>query len=355
MAYEGILNCLPFPRITKSGDLVDGILMDSCDFCMNRCETRECARYECGVEGEAIYHTCPHGFSVVCARCSGVEFRVCGVLHLASSTATKEFKKAQRSRKLSSESIDKLLSSMGPAIRQYEDDIRSKSRDELASIHEIKSQIGVVFRIVEDYIYANYGGYIDSKIEIIDPVWKNLQAALRRLRVLLDLTDLVVNPQAAKFGQKIHTQIHQTVFSIVKTIEAKASSLGVNVTLAGTSYNQLPLYRSFPIVISILLDNALKYAQHGTEVLVIVNDLRNYGVEIRVSSIGKVVPDEDRGSMFEKNVRGANSIGKEGSGIGLYVAKLVCDANNARIEYIANEYSSEKGFGENLFKITIKT
>ena len=355
MSHEGILNCLPFPRITLEQEVLDGLLIDAPEFCKTQCADKECSKYQCGEDSKVCYHTCPYGYSVIAGKCGGVEIRVCGVLHLDTSSADKLFRKSNRDRKISSEAVARLFKKLDHAIRLYEDDIRLKSRDELASIHEIKAQISVVFRIVENHIHAQYGGTIDSRIEVMDPVWKNLQSAIRRLKVLLELTDLVVNPQAASFGRLINTQVHQTVYSIMKTIEAKAHSANISLTICGTSYNTMLLYKSFPIAVSVLLDNAIKYAQSGTEVVITVNDVRNYGVDIQVSSIGLIVPEADRQFMFEKNARGSNSMGKEGSGVGLYVAKLVCDANKAIISYDATEYPSLAGYGENLFSIKLRS
>lgn len=72
-------------------------------------------------------------------------------------------------------------------------------------------------------------------------------------------------------------------------------------------------------VIDNCLNNAWKYA--GTPVEVHFQEQED-GIQIRIRDQGKGVSEEELPLIFEKFYRGSNAKGKEGSGLGLYLAKL---------------------------------
>ena len=72
-------------------------------------------------------------------------------------------------------------------------------------------------------------------------------------------------------------------------------------------------------VIDNCLNNAWKYA--GTPVEITFQE-QEKGIRIQIRDKGKGVPEEELPLILEKFYRGSNTKGKEGSGLGLYLAKL---------------------------------
>lgn len=60
--------------------------------------------------------------------------------------------------------------------------------------------------------------------------------------------------------------------------------------------------------------------------------LKNYGVELNMIDDGPGVEESDRGKLFEPFFTTAS----QGSGLGLYVAKEICEANGATLDYLAD-------------------
>ncbi|MEK9201666.1 MAG: ATP-binding protein, partial [Patescibacteria group bacterium] len=76
-----------------------------------------------------------------------------------------------------------------------------------------------------------------------------------------------------------------------------------------------------------LIDNAIHYTQHGSITLT-VSDLEEKGiVRISVKDTGIGVLKEDVSSLFKKfsRMENAKKISSEGTGLGLYVAKLIVE------------------------------
>jgi len=90
---------------------------------------------------------------------------------------------------------------------------------------------------------------------------------------------------------------------------------------------------------TILLQNAVKYGDPGTRIQVDID--REEGlIKARIQDFGSVIPEEEWDNVFEKFYRASNHGEHEGSGLGLVVAKNICQRHNAKI-YVTS--SKENG------------
>lgn len=83
-------------------------------------------------------------------------------------------------------------------------------------------------------------------------------------------------------------------------------------------------------VIDNLVNNAFKYAK--TVVHVSFWEVEE-GIGIRVKDEGTGVPDEELSKLTEKFYRGSNATGENGSGLGLYLAKLFMEKMQGQMNY----------------------
>lgn len=86
----------------------------------------------------------------------------------------------------------------------------------------------------------------------------------------------------------------------------------------------------------ILLQNAVKYGDEGT-----VIDVRiwreNGWVKAQVRDFGSVIPENERGQIFEKFYRASNHGEKDGSGLGLVVARHIVERHGGKISVSSTE------------------
>ena len=87
-------------------------------------------------------------------------------------------------------------------------------------------------------------------------------------------------------------------------------------------------------VLSILLDNAVKYAsKDGSIIVTLTTAKRNSHPVLKVYNDGNNVPSEDSKKIFERFYRAEDSRSRDlgGSGLGLAIAKSVCEKNKWKI------------------------
>lgn len=98
---------------------------------------------------------------------------------------------------------------------------------------------------------------------------------------------------------------------------------------------------SIKIIINILLENAVKYAQPNSEILV---SLKKEGGRpiLKVFNLGSNVPAEDSQRIFDRFYRAESSRSRDcgGSGLGLAIAKSISDANKWKISAVSRPNES---------------
>lgn len=86
-----------------------------------------------------------------------------------------------------------------------------------------------------------------------------------------------------------------------------------------------------PSLLNNLLDNALKYGSPSKPV-VVKTEARENEVVLTVASRGETLSVDESSNLFQPFVRGANALGKPGSGLGLYIASEIAKAHGGELK-----------------------
>lgn len=158
-----------------------------------------------------------------------------------------------------------------------------------------------------------------------------LQTA-QMLSARLDLIDFETNPQVFESEPKVSTSVYGKFDKARKMLNAKARDRGVRIRLDGSSMKKLDMYPVFDIVPFLLIENAVKYSPRGSDVTVTVTE-HPREIEVRIESLGPLVPAEELPRLFEKGYRGkeATKLNEKGSGFGLHFARFASELNGAAL------------------------
>lgn len=210
--------------------------------------------------------------------------------------------------------------------------------------HDITPCISLLFRNIESIIVQYPGDTINEKIENQEkPVPPNIIRLFKTASLLDEQLKMIrygSSEEQISAGKKRAFPIYKVVDKIQKIFKVVAAERNLSIELAGNSFNAPFLLDSFSSIPFILLDNAIKYTFPHESINIEIFDIDEGGVEFSITSLSAVCDEH----IFEKRHRGRYSdrLTDRGLGMGLYVAKKICEANNAIIKHIAKKGSNIK-------------
>ncbi|MEJ2882130.1 sensor histidine kinase [Pedobacter sp. GR22-6] len=156
-----------------------------------------------------------------------------------------------------------------------------------------------------------------NMVRIIDELLHSATAEAGKIRLLLvklTISDIVANvitmnqPLAERKNQLIH--FHSETSAQVKADEVKLSEIVDN-----------------------LINNAVKYAAHGTEIFVKLREFEN-NVLISVEDQGQGLTEEDKNRLYQRFTRlsAQPTAGENSTGLGLSIVKLLVEAHEGTIQ-----------------------
>jgi signal transduction histidine kinase len=88
--------------------------------------------------------------------------------------------------------------------------------------------------------------------------------------------------------------------------------------------------RAFERVVTNLLGNAVKFSSAGGRIR-IATARRGNEVVLSISDRGPGIPPEERGKLFKRYSQAASAARKDGSGLGLFIVKMITEAHGGRV------------------------
>jgi len=205
-------------------------------------------------------------------------------------------------------------------------------KDFVANVsHELRTPLS----IIKGYIETLVDGHRNMPIEDRDRFLQTIQRHTERLNSLLD--DLLTLSRLESINPGLHcesTQFAELVACLIEDIRGRSTagehSISFSCDPAVGSVLIDPLKVSQ--VCANLLDNALKYTPHGSQIDVIAR-LREGEVEVCVRDNGPGIPETDLPHIFERfyRVDKGRSRDKGGTGLGLSIVKHTVQLHGGRV------------------------
>lgn len=145
--------------------------------------------------------------------------------------------------------------------------------------------------------------------------------------------DFELNPQVLSRQLRLRTGIYKKFDKARYILSKKARAKNVVIKFSGNSQLEIDALQAFELVPFVLLENAIKYSPDNQDVTVSFDEVPNRTVAVSVASLGPTVSPEEINVIFDRGVRGAtaNSSGIPGEGLGLYLAKTLCQMNGVNL------------------------
>lgn len=146
----------------------------------------------------------------------------------------------------------------------------------------------------------------------------------------LAYTDIELNPRALESQTVIRSGIYRKFDKAKRILAEEARDRGVTIQLSGESRIEIDALPVFELLPFVLLENGVKYSPRNQLVTVDFETV-NGRQSVVVTSIGPAVADTELAHLFEKGYRGVQARGMPGEGLGLFLARQVCQFHDVQI------------------------
>lgn len=165
-------------------------------------------------------------------------------------------------------------------------------------------------------------------------------AASRDLSLALSMHEVARDASTASDSpQQFH--LHKTFFKQKQISLERLAKKGLKLEIQNSA-KIVTFSRAFGLLPKILIDNAIKYAGNNSEIRISFIESREV-FKIECINHGPIVRDDELEKVFERRIRGSNRSGTEGGGIGLWLARLIVEANGGTIKMEATKGGKDLG------------
>jgi len=322
---------LPWP-VFADAKIFDGHHMHQSAVCVKKCgESPVCA----STYTDNLQQTCIYGMSYFQINVANTQVTIFGVRNENNPNSGKHhLKDALKGRLVKFQDVKDWADRACNLLKTIDNEFLRRQSELLDPLHDSIRLSRQIENIAIRLAHTDDSRALEEQIDRAPPDVISLVKAAGLLVDSFDLLTIYFNPASASFGRKTYISLHGLLRKMVSIMSnpdpAEENTAPVKIFLNGECRRNVSVYESFKIVPFALISNAVKYSADGK---VRVNLVDRAGVvEVTVESVGPLIEPEEYEPIFTKRYRGKwAEKAATGSGVGLYLAKIVADANGFTI------------------------
>lgn len=202
--------------------------------------------------------------------------------------------------------------------------------------HELRNQLAIISGLAEHLQDSTTALARETSVEFTGQIIDSSQY----LSALAENYLLVKNVE----DQSVHLQserivLHELLLEVMQLFKSQAVQKSCDLEISCPTDLKLNLHPvSFKIILSSLLDNALKHATVDGHVSIATKQEAAH-IQIHVQDDGLGIAGEERDKVFNKFYRGTKTRRKSsgGTGLGLYMARTLAEAMGGTLQLIDNQ------------------
>ncbi|MFA6989641.1 MAG: response regulator [Candidatus Gastranaerophilaceae bacterium] len=201
--------------------------------------------------------------------------------------------------------------------------------------HDLKTPIRAEIRSLELLLNGSFGSLNVEQKELI-------QEIIYSSKFMFNMVDTLLTKYKYENGKIV---LNKTLFDIVDLVKNCCNEIKYlihekNQQLTMNFENEKEMIFADPIeikrVIINLLSNAITYSQHGGKIDITTKTEGQY-ITLAVKDNGKGISQDKIDTIFDKYVTYSKKFRQVGTGLGLYVSKMITEAHNGQITIESKE------------------
>ncbi len=240
---------------------------------------------------------------------------------------------------------EELRDVVGNAVKNRQHDATAKTLDLMAIVgHELKSPVAALHTTAETMYKGYFGKLPPEQQKVMETILRNCQYLEDTIRNYLDMAKMDMD-NIESFKKKIDL-IKDVIQPVVENPVTRDNTKHINLTtdLKISSPEIFGDTELLKIVISNLINNAVKYGKSNTAVLISVFEIQDYNVVSVYNEGVGISKDDIKNKLFGKFVRlkQKGTEGVKGSGLGLYICNKIIEKHRGKIGVESEEGSWSK-------------
>lgn len=215
----------------------------------------------------------------------------------------------------------------------------NRSKDEFISIasHQLRTPATGVKQYLGMLLENMFGELTEPQLDIIRRAHESNE---RQIRIISDLLKVAQIDAGEILLHPVTTDISELVHYIIQDISSVFRDRSQEIEYRPSKKDSFAPVdtESIRMVIENIIENASKYSEEGTRVIVSVRRSEDH-VHVRVADNGVGIDPADYHLLFDRFSRIENQLSDkvDGTGLGLYWSKQVVDLHGGEITHTANK------------------
>lgn len=342
------ISLYPFPfKTTPTGVVTDGAIQALPLFCRRQCNTKTCRDFYSQTCTKKGCYKCPYGFAVFVEDVNG-QLVTFTCLDVTGVSDKKQIQKRTSSDdfipRLTKKQYDYILSKLQDNVSAHED-FYSHKQNTLLAADDYQSKIETLDNTFHELRKLN--GRLKAKVEWLiaqldspsfqvdshcNRAIKDIFAASQLITIRLSTYDLILNPSSTLNYTKSPMFIYRKFDKVARLLDYQAQENGSSIEIVGNSFGTFECNDMVELLPYLFLDNAIKYTMWGKETTLKFEEVANR-LSVEIISFSQRPSEQDLNILLERGVRSKSVSEKTpGQGLGLYLARYICDANNISLK-----------------------
>ncbi|MDD4271466.1 MAG: ATP-binding protein [Patescibacteria group bacterium] len=207
------------------------------------------------------------------------------------------------------------------------------AKSEFISIasHQLRTPLTVIKGYISMMLEGNFGELTKLELESLEKVFESNERLIQLVENLLNISRIESGRLQFDFKE---VDLNKMVESVMEELSGNAKKKSL-ILQYKTPVKPVPIIKlddeKIRQVVMNLIDNAIKYTKQGS--VTVKLEQREKKIKFSVADSGMGIRPEDMINLFKKFSRGKGTslVHTEGTGLGLYVARMMIEAHHGKI------------------------
>jgi signal transduction histidine kinase len=284
---------------------------------------------------------CPFGLTSFPLQVGTHRLAITGIVPFPRSGGPLERQRAKEypNLKIANEILPSIRTMLQEAKTRFDEIEAFVASQQAMALHEIRKLNRTIKQNAERFCKDESPTDPDLAHSEIVAIWK----AAELMSNQFDVLELLANEDLATLPTKSLSEPYRVFDKLIRIFRHAGADRQIDLKAPYGYYPQVRVCdKTFPILASVLLENAIKYSADSSAIEVTLNPVASAGVKVRIQIANLAIDARDLNQrIFEKGFRVAND--KDGTGKGLYLAQLVAKQHGSILKFAKEPVNTGNG------------